>query len=492
MPLLPTQNKPQQQAGTGFTNLSRYLQANKANKLGGAVSSGIQQAGQQAGNALNQAGQAFQQGVSAEKERLGQQSQYVGRTLGNIPEATDKDVSNFGNILNAQSLGPTGVSNAAELRSKSQEAQKLGQATGSEAGRFGLLQRYIGRGNQYSAGQQNLDQMLLGQTGQQQLRSARSGTIGLGQQAERQFNAAQAQGQELQGQARQLAESTTGQLKSSVTDYDKAMADRLAQKQAETDAIIKGLSGFSENKALEVDPELLKRLGDLSGGVLSEGAKLYNVDLSPYIQANQLYANKQGVQTADDLAKAQMIEKLSNQSLYGTDAFSTLSGYTGHPELAGQYDANDKLNIPNQAALANAIQEAKKKYESEASPFNYYTGTTQADQNRLRGIYGYMYGSDAEAGRQFQADQMKAQEIERQQLAANPNQTMSTLDSGNAWNSMDSPQQTVTRNQILLDINKANLERLGNKYGLARVLQAMKPKVQPVSDNTNVNAPLLS
>ena len=46
--LIPEKEKQPTKQGTGFVNLQKYLGANQGNKLGGAVSGSINQAGQQA------------------------------------------------------------------------------------------------------------------------------------------------------------------------------------------------------------------------------------------------------------------------------------------------------------------------------------------------------------------------------------------------------------------------------------------------------------
>lgn len=383
MPILQQQNRPQNQAGSGFTNLQRYLQANKSNRLGQAVAGGVQQAGQQAQGAITQAGQQFETESEKEKERLASQGKRVSDILGgDVSKASDEDVGAFQNILGAESKGPTGVQNAEELRSKAQEAQQLGQAGGSQAGRFGLLQRFVGGNRPYTMGQQRLDQLLLGQTGSQQLQGARAGTIGLGQQAERQIGAAQAQGQELQGQARQLAESTKGQLGQQASAYDTAMQQKLAeQTKAYQDVINQFGPQAMGNAPVQIDENMFKQLTDVSGGLLGEGTGLYKSDITPYLGINKIYATKQAAQSAEDLARAQALQKLGGNFLAGTDAASTLGAYTAQPELAGQF-AQHGFDVTSQSDLNAALQKAKSDYESARQS----TGSNiQSLENQLAG-----------------------------------------------------------------------------------------------------------
>jgi len=361
---LPPQNNSNKKSGSGFTNLNKYLQANQANRLGQTVSAGVQRAGGDARNSLTQANQEFQAKAADEQARLAQQGSKVNTVLGgDIAKATDEDVKAFENIRNAESRGPMGVQDANALRSKAGEAEMLGRAGGTEAGRFGLLQRYVGGGKpQYNAGNQRLDQMLLGQTGQQQLRGARSSTYGLGNQAEQTITGAQARGEELKGNARQLAESTIGRLGEQVTGYDTAMQQKLADKKAMVQSILSGVE-TGDNADTFLDEKMLNQLKEASGGVLDEGKQLYNADLSDYLDINDLYATKQGVQSKDDLDKAKKIAALSGNSLAGKDIATILQDYVGREDLAGSFDANNPFKVTDSTKLNDAINKAKSDYE---------------------------------------------------------------------------------------------------------------------------------
>lgn len=376
---MPPQQKPNNKSGSGFTNLNRYLQANQANRLGQTVSSGVQAAGVGARNALTLSNQEFQAKAQDEQQRLAQQGTKVDQVLGNVSGASDDDVKNFENIRNAESKGPTGVADANALRSKAQEAEALGRAGGSQPGRFGLLQRFVSGGRpEYNAGNQRLDQMLLGQTGQQQLRGARAATFGLGSQAEQNITGAQARGDELKGQARQLADSTIGKLGEQVTGYDAAMQQKLADKKAAINSIIGGV-GAGSNAAIELDENRLNQLKDASQGVLSEGAQLYNTDLTPFLKMNELYATKQGAQSAEDLAKAKKIAALTGNSLAGKDVAATLQDYVGREDLAGTFDANNPFEVGDASGLQAAIAKSKGEYDTAR-------GTQNEIASRLSGV----------------------------------------------------------------------------------------------------------
>lgn len=379
MPILPPQNRPQSMAGTGFTNLQRYLQANKANILGQAIAGRVQEAGTAARGAITQAGQKFGEQAETERQRLGQVGQQAGQLLQKPEAATEEETQKFQRVLGAESLGPSGVQDAEALRSQAEQAQALGRAGGTQQGRFGLLQRYVGGGRgQYGLGQQRLDQMLLGQTGQQQLRTARGATIGLGQQAQQQIGGAEAQAQELRGQAKQLAESTLGKLGEQATAYDVAMQQKLAEQEAAAQGVLGQLKG-TENVPIQLTKEQLRQLSEASGGILKEGATLYGADISPYLQINKLYDIKQAAQSAEDLARAQGLAKLGGQYFAPTEQYKALAPYIQSPELAGKFAAQ-QFDVTSLADLNKAVEQQRQAYEAATAQER---GTIQGIEQRI-------------------------------------------------------------------------------------------------------------
>jgi hypothetical protein len=480
--ILPPTIKPNQ-AGSGFTNLSRYLQANRSNKLGQTVASGVQQAGQQARGAVTQAGQQFQQKVGEEKARLGEQEQRAGQIIqGATGQTGDEDVKTVQNVLGAEFKGPTGVQNADEVRARAQEAESLARAGGSQAGRFGLLQRYVGQGRPaYSAGQQRLDQMLLGQTGQQQLRQARAGTVGVGSEAERQITAATEQGKELQGQARQVAESTKGKLGQSISDYDAAMAAQLASQQAQYQNILNQIGTPGEGESpIELDEVTLNNLKNVSGGVLGEGSTLYNADISPYVSINQLYNTKQAAQTQADLAKAQMLGKLGGQFMNETEQAKLLQQYTAQPEVAGKL-AENPYAVSSIADLNEAIQQKKRMYDSGV-------GQEQAHLKNISDVGSGGLGVSSELAKRMIEDQYLGSEAARQQTLQDMTYDESKLrgmameaakqQAGSKISNLPGEERSLGNLYTQIQQNEAdrlahekNIENLGKQYKTFRTLK---------------------
>jgi len=493
MPIIP-QNRQPNQVGSGFTNLNRYLQANKANRLGATVAGGIQQAGQAAAGALNQAGQQFQQGAQAEKQRLGEQGQFVSNTLGgDVSKVGESDVNRFQNILGAESKGPTGIQNANELRSKAESAQNLGKAGGSEQGRFGLLQKFVGQGRPYQLGQQRLDQTLLGQTGQQQLRQASAANRGLVNNVNQQVTAAQAQGQELQGQAKQLAESAKGQLGQSITNYDQAMAQKLADQQAAIQGNIAKF-GSQENAALEFDQDTLDKLAAATNGQLKEGVNIYGADLSPYLKVNSLYATKQAAQSAEDLARAQALSKLGGQYIAPEASGQLIQQYTADPSLVGQLQANP-FEVTSLNELAGKVSSQQQGYNADTAAqreiinnilgvgmgstqnrWGTIQGNSSQLQDRLRDLYAESQGIQADA--QTRGDKVGLEDAlnwAKGVQAVHPNDYVY-----NQGEDVSPDQRAVNAHSILDQIQKNNealadrqkeLARMEDKYKTFRVLK---------------------
>jgi hypothetical protein len=495
----PQQNRPPQ--ATGYTNLSQYVNANQNNQLGNAVGGGIQQAGQAATGAINTAGQQFQQAAGTEQQRLSGLGQGVQTAIGDTGTTLGaNDVSNVQSALSGQGQGPSGLANAGQLTQQAQSAQQQGQATGSELGRFGLLQSYVGKGQQYGLGQQTLDSAILGQTGQQQLGQARTATAGLGQQANRAIAAANAQGQQLQNQAQQLKTNTQNQLGQAVTGYDQSMQQKVASDQAAQQALIQQLSGQGSNAAINLDPALLANLSTASGGVLTAGKDLYNADLSPYLQGNTNNLNAQGVQGASDFSKIQALSQLAgNTGLAGTPQSSILQNYITNPTAVGAYDPNNPLTISSQSGLNDAINTAANNYQTTISTPQ---SNLQSLQQALGGGVNNM-GSVQQVQQELQAAYQNSPDYQKY-LSSSPSanesapaiedvtkwaqqavnsQNPSNLGKYNTQQQLSGFLNQIQADQSALSQNQAALTAAGPQFNILRTLQANNPSAPTVSAN---------
>ena len=386
MPINTPTRKPNQ-AGTGFTNLQRVLQANKANKLGATVGAGIQQAGQQAVGAIAQAGNQFKSETNKEKERQSGLGQTVRGTLGgDLQNVDDQTVSKFETARSGQSKGPTGIIGQDKLAEQAREAQSLGQATGAEGGRLGLLQRFVGGSNRYTGGQQRLDNLLLGQTGQKDLTQSRRGTFGLNSQVTNQANAAREVGKELQSGAQNLKNETIGQLQTSISGYDQAMKDRAVQSAADREARVKEILAGDLNVEKPVYDQLLE--AGLTGDRV-----VYNTELNDFIKANNDLATNKGVQEQTDFNKVQALAKLSAQDL--GEKQSLLNDYAMSKDDVGSFTKSNMFKTPSQIALEEGIMSKTNEYAGKKASTD--ESTRAATSNLIAespwGGSGGVYGS---------------------------------------------------------------------------------------------------
>lgn len=386
----PLQQRKPNQTATGYTNIQRILQANKSNQLGSTVAGGVNQAGQAARGAINQAGEQFKAGVDKENERLAGQKATADRVLSNVIGATKDDVKAFEDIRSGKSQGPTGIMNADEIQKKTREAETLGSAAGSEGGRYGLLQRFVGGNKQYTGGQQRVDNMLLGQTGADQLRSARQNTLGLRAAADTQEAGAREVGKTLQNQARNLADTTINRLGEQVMDYDSAMEQARLKAQEE----LKALQAQQQEQlrsGIISDDNLFSALG------INEGDQLWRTNLADYYQAMNNVATKQNAQTQEDFNRINALQRLSGNSLTG-QASAVLPTYSDRSQI----DAFKNMDTfkYDQDALAGKLASEKGLYQGAVAPHERNIGAIDNFLNNTGfGYAGYNEGMNIVSNR---------------------------------------------------------------------------------------------
>ena len=145
--------------GTGFTNLSRILQASKGARLGGQVASGVQKVGQQVRGQIGQASEQFQKKAGEEAAKFGEDAQGIrdkeinlvvsGNEDVNFPKLADK----FTEYRSGEYKGPREIQDYESLAGKVTEAEQLGRLGRTSGGKQELLRRFVG-GKDYSQGEQ--------------------------------------------------------------------------------------------------------------------------------------------------------------------------------------------------------------------------------------------------------------------------------------------------------------------------------------------------
>lgn len=325
----PQQQNPNQR-GTGFTNLNRIVQANKDNKLGQAVSGGIQQVGQKVQEETQQAQQKFQE--EAQKKRLdtqeaadkrsgilgrfGQQPQQqsTGVNQQNLPNqpqqgqqpiVSEDEIKDFTRFRTGTYTGPKELENMGSLMGKASQAEQVGDLSRSAGGRQELLRRFVG-GEGYTQGQQRLDTTLLGQSNQEDINRARRGLRTMEEDVARAGQASRGLAQEYANRAKQFGEETVGMIGQTRDPISGQIDKRVTEAQAAEKTRQENIANIQKYLA-GTDPELAK---------LDKNTRLgIGLDM----------ASKLGVLTQDDLNKIQSRNLLGRGMAAGVDLNTLLN-----------------------------------------------------------------------------------------------------------------------------------------------------------------------
>lgn len=360
-PSAPDTNK---RSLTGFTNLQSILDANRNNRLGETIGSGVQSQANQLNTDVNKSQQDFKNQSDANNLNTSENQQFVQNTLQNPVNLNQNALDRFSKIRDALYSGPTTLANADQLSGEAQNIGNIGQSIGSAGGRMGLLQRFVGNPN-YTSGQQQLDTLLLGQTGAPQLAEARRSALAAQASTNNAMNTAQVQGQENQNKANEIATQTQNQLGQATNTFNTNLQNKATQlntdeKQLLTDTVNslgKGGNGV-------IPKEIADKLG------LKEGTNLYNIDPEQLQQFISVDPNKAATQyNATSDAEKQQIA-----------AYNTLAGGKLAPDIQSiydqyslnntipQYDANGAL-ITQNPQIQNMINNAKADYNERNQGF---------------------------------------------------------------------------------------------------------------------------
>lgn len=229
-------NQPKPQ-GSGFTNLQNVLNANRNNKLGNTLGQGLQstiggaqQNLSQATNQFNTQANANAVGTAADKA---QEQQAIGQATSSPNDLSQSSIDAF-NKYRAGYQGPTGFSNQQQqtIGQQQNDLNGIANASLSQQGRGGLLQRYVGA-PQYTQGQRQLDTMLLGQSGNEALKGARRQGLQFNNQANTQQQQAVNTGQALNQQAQAFNNQINQDLTGAATGVQTGIQNRADQEQAQ-------------------------------------------------------------------------------------------------------------------------------------------------------------------------------------------------------------------------------------------------------------------
>lgn len=356
----------QNPTGSNFQNLDNYLSTNDAQGFGDKVESKVQGDISQGRNLVDQnvgqvKNQIQQGGVVADRSE-------IERAVAN-PVSADKN--QYQSWTNAQYNGPKSLQDnqaaAGAISGAVSNAQTKAKLTGSEAGRFSLLDSYFGRPN-YSFGEKSLDNLLVQRGGGLDTNNLQNQASQLGAYANQQGGeignaAAQRAGQV--EQTRKTARDAIG-LTDNGTISGGAIGGLTNNIDTRTkfynDAVTRDFDALKDDVTDDtVRGETLAMLG------LESGANLYDLDLDNYLNSAPLSVGKEAIATPEDYerylaltnlagvdptyltaATKDQAGKVTNQSLVNKDKFQQdlkSADLSYQNDLA---DASDRLNRARQ------------------------------------------------------------------------------------------------------------------------------------------------
>jgi sulfur carrier protein ThiS len=382
-PLLDKSNQSQSRVGSGFTNLQRVLDANKQNRLGQTISTGVGALAEQNKQAVGQAKNQFQAQTEQNRLDTDANTQFRNQALETARSGVtnDQDVERFNTLQLGQYAGPQNLNNVDALKGQAQQVQQLG-TFGTDANKTkGLLQKFVGS-PRYNLGQKTLDSTVLGQD-PNVARNIRQQTVGVERGVNRASSAAQAQAIELGNRARGFGQETQAALANEATNYDAAMQQKALAGTAARNALIEKaklqIKDINNIDGGSVDRDVAEALGLTEGQelVYNDANPIYGVNnnvgfksdraMSDYYSYNALDANKQSIQSADDFAKIQALKRLG--------------GSNANAAALGTFDQYGDANRVGEYAKAPIADFAKDAYTDDLKRLNdYKSGQVFTDQ----------------------------------------------------------------------------------------------------------------
>jgi len=427
----PQQTNPNQR-GTGFTNLNRIIQANKDNKLGQAVSGGIQQVGQKVQDETQQAQQKFQQEAqtkrldtqeAADKRsgilgRFGQQDQQpqaqtTGVNQDNLPNqqeapkpiVSDDEIKDFTRFRTGTYTGPKELENYGSLMGKAAQAEQVGDLSRSSGGRQELLRRFVG-GQGYTQGQQRLDTTLLGQGNQEDINKARRGLRTMEEDVSRAGQASRGLAQEYSNRAKQFGQETSGMIQQTrdpisvaidkrvtdAQDAEKARQDNIAKVQRYLTGDDPELAGLDKTTRLGIGLDMASKMGILSQDDLSkiQNQNLLGRGMGAGVDLNTLFNERLQNQAAQNLGRGGLASEQERAQLTALDR---LAGKVGTDVEFNQ--AGDQFKAGSSRFDLDSLENYIKQTEDERSRTD---AAYAAQLERERNKYINQVGANLESG----------------------------------------------------------------------------------------------
>ncbi len=461
--------KKRQQRGTGFSNISTVLSANKgagkdmgqrigSNVAGQAsdVRQGIQAGQTQFGNQAGKANAAAQSNIGNvsqfQKNENEDQAAYEQR-LAN-PNDPNMDLQQAGKTMRETSYtGPMGIENANQLQMKSANAAAMGTLAGNRAGQGELLRNTVaGRGG-YTRGQNALDQLLLTKEGQQGLQQARSATSGLGQQTNTALKTATQQAQGMKSAIEQQKQDVSNKLQESLsgkTGIQEAAKQQAQQYNTQGQKLQRLLLGKNEDGTTMSSSDM--------ANLPQEDLDLLN-NLDQYgLNKDQAYYSKNATeqqnimnQLAGNINTNQQYRYQGNQS-QAAQNLAKLRGDQATVDSISSTQFNDKLFNP--VEQENAMKRSNEVAQTDEANRNRLNQLAQM-KSRYDQLYNLSGGGTKVKFPHLAPVRMEANQIlkDMQAMGADPNQSAASY----AAQANELAGQKKTLQQLAL-------ERLGQRF----------------------------
>lgn len=359
--------------GSGFTNLSRVLQANQQNRLGSAISSGLTGGSQNVRQQIGDTREDFKQQSEAgrldtdanRQARIGALQQLQNtQDASQIKQIGEQNKDLFSKFRAGQYAGPQGLNQQTvqQIQREAGNLQQIGQSLGQQD-KSAALARFVNPQAEYSKGQRRLDSVLLGaKPVQQQLFQAKQQTRGLQQQvAQEQQNAEQLAklraneavqfGKETNTQIGDITKDVTGTIDAKVRDLQQMQA----QKQADIQSIINPDGSVDYAKYSQFlqnyQPNNENNLPINEQAIRS---RTYNVDPRELLRAvSPALVNKNVVASQEEAARLNALGLLGGSP----------QTYLTNENALNTVNANNLISVDNRL-IDSAVAAQKQKYDS--------------------------------------------------------------------------------------------------------------------------------
>lgn len=345
-----------------FVGIKDYINANKtqAGKLGDQAANVINQSAQNARGSVNELENTFNQ-------KAGQAVQADQNALGKLNQAetlNDNERQSLKNQFNAQYQGPSSLTDLndqyASAQQKLNTAKQNVQGASTEEGRKGLISQVNSRPR--TAGMDNFDNVLL---------SAGGGREKVEQAAQANKDVTG----DVLGEKNASAQQRANEIKAQTDATRQTTQTAVQQAQAAQQAAIEQRLKDFQNQLIQKNNAIATDLGDqnsldqatMDALGLSEGQRLYNLDLNNYFtQLDPTAVTREGVANQEDLLRAQALADIA-----GTDSFLGSEGIGSASEMnplnrealwAAIEGRNQELS-PQYAQQMQSILDSKKAIE---------------------------------------------------------------------------------------------------------------------------------